>query len=570
MALTFVDRHPIQLAATGIAHSLAPAVDPVTNAPSMDPLEVHRAPDSAGAPGSFALLTTLPPLDAAGTPFVDPLPLTTARYWYKFRHIRGAGLGTFSIPVGPFEAVEIVDRSALLAASISYDPAWIQQNARIGTHTQQLLPNSGFEDDGLPWWAVFGTGTLALVSNSANARSGNRYATITSSTGATATAMPADDRGQPRYFEVNPNDVIQFGGWLYRESGTANVRFTLELTDKDKSNALYVTSANQNTAAWVQVQAQEIVGAGKKYARIYAEVDSTGTATVARVDDVFLRIAFGASTVLNYQGSVTPTPSDASAGVNFQWFTNAGNGGSTRWVALNLPGAGKKIYRPDGATVNVASRAQLPAPTLSQVAGGALAARTRWVMVFLMKDGFFYAGDLGGGAQNESSIAIGANNLLKVMSPAAVAGFDGWAVMVGETSGTECSQAGNEFTAMAFGVDWTEPVGGAAINGRVIYSANWNTQGTGGIITLPAASSTTLNWYLAYDQTIGAVRALNPNGNGVIYAQTTRSATLAQAQNGDNMLALSYQPVTTTTPADGNATSGTPLAVTNDSARLYL
>ncbi len=270
------------------------------------------------------------------------------------------------------------------------------------------------------------------------------------------------------------------------------------------------------------------------------------------------------------QGSMQPVPNNGIQS-GLQWFTNAGNGGSTRWIAINCPPAGKFLYRPDGSTIAIDPWGPAAlTPSLSQVAGGALAARTRFVRIYLMKDGLLYQGTYAGGTANEASLAVSANNLLQVASPTAVAGFDGWAVLVSATSNTECSQGGNEFTALPFGTPWTEPVGGASISGRVLYSSLWNTQGTGGIIFLDAASSTTYYWYLAYDLAMGMVRAINPSGNGSVYSKSAADAVFASAQNGDGLIPLSYGAMTTTTPGDGNATSGNLIATTNTSANIYL
>lgn len=50
--------------------------------------ELYRAPDSAGSPGSYALLATIPAADLNGRGYVyrDILPVTGTQYWYKWRH----------------------------------------------------------------------------------------------------------------------------------------------------------------------------------------------------------------------------------------------------------------------------------------------------------------------------------------------------------------------------------------------------------------------------------------------------------------------------------------------------
>jgi hypothetical protein len=275
---------------TGIVIALAPTYDP--NAVQ----ELWRAADSAGAPDSANAVRvgslSVPP---GGLNYVDHLPTDGTIWWYRTRMTGGPyGDSTYSdwVKLGTADRLSRDGSVGLGAVGANAStPANAQQNARIGPQGN-LLPNPGFED-GLAFWLAL-TGTTTAVNTPANANGGNWYGQLTSTTGVAAQLAAADDASRARYFEVNTNDVVQFGGFLYRESGTANVRYVLELTDKDKANPTLFTSPNQNTAAWLQVQAQTIVAAGKKYARVWAEVDATGVATVARVDDAYMRIALGA------------------------------------------------------------------------------------------------------------------------------------------------------------------------------------------------------------------------------------------------------------------------------------
>src|SRR6266566_5272823 len=280
-----------RLTSTGIVVALQPAGDP--NAM----VELWRAPDLAGAPDTAnALMVYSSVIPLGGINFVDQLKLDGATWWYRLRTNGGQyGPGPYTEwqNLGAADRLVADSVSALVAGDGTVTSAgWQQQNARIGPQGN-LLPNPGFEEDGLPWWYA-DVGTAALITNSANAQSGNRYAQLTSATGVAAALRAVDDAARQRYFEVNTNDVVQWGGWAYRESGTANVRYVVELTDKDKLNPTLFTTPNQNTAAWLQLQAQTIVGAGKKYARVWAEIDATGTGVVARFDDAYLRVALGA------------------------------------------------------------------------------------------------------------------------------------------------------------------------------------------------------------------------------------------------------------------------------------
>src|SRR6266550_469589 len=275
---------------TGIVIALSPTYDP--NAIQ----ELWRAPDSAGAPDTAnAVRVFAQTVPAGGSNYVDGLPTDGVIWWYQTRMTGGPyGDSPFGdwVNLGKADRLSAGAMAALTAVGApAASPAWTQANARIGPQGN-LLPNPGFED-GLAFWLPL-AGAATAINTPAGANGGNWYLQVTSTTGIAAQVTAADDASRSRYFEVNTNDVVQWGGWLYRVSGTANVRYVLELTDKDKLNPTTYTTPSQNTAAWLQVQGQQIVGAGKKYARMWAEADATGTGVVLRVDDAYLRIALGA------------------------------------------------------------------------------------------------------------------------------------------------------------------------------------------------------------------------------------------------------------------------------------
>jgi RHS repeat-associated protein len=91
------------------------------------------------------------------------------------------------------------------------------------------------------------------------------------------------------------------------------------------------------------------------------------------------------------------------------------------------------------------------APTLSQTSGGTLAATTYYAKVTYILNGAETP------ASPESSLAVSANNLLQVTSPASVAGATGYNVYVATVSGQEVKQ---NTSPIALGTAWTEPAGG--------------------------------------------------------------------------------------------------------------
>lgn len=96
MALTFEFVRPVDMTVTGVALWLMPAL--VSGLRSLDPVEVARAPDSAGSPGAWETIARLEPLPSQGRPFTDTRPWTTSLWWYRYRHVRadGAVVSTWS------------------------------------------------------------------------------------------------------------------------------------------------------------------------------------------------------------------------------------------------------------------------------------------------------------------------------------------------------------------------------------------------------------------------------------------------------------------------------------------
>src|SRR5207248_2761787 len=135
-------------------------------------------------------------------------------------------------------------------------------------------------------------------------------------------------------------------------------------------------------------------------------------------------------------------------------------------------------------------------PTLSQVAGGSLGARTRYVRIALLRSGLRWYGYSGTVTDGEASFSVSANNLLKVTSPPAQAGFDGWQPLVGSSANGEVTQS--TVASLSFGQDWTEPTTGADVSNTV--GTPWNsTDWNGATVLIEAAASTTYYFYPYWD-----------------------------------------------------------------------
>jgi hypothetical protein len=240
------------------------------------------------------------------------------------------------------------------------------------------------------------------------------------------------------------------------------------------------------------------------------------------------------SDAFNGQGSMIPVS------MQLQPFSYAAGGPATSrmWVAFTWPAF--TLYRADGTTISVPGSSSLatpPSPTLSQVAGGALGARTLFARIGYLKNRVI----MRVGA--EASLAVSANNLLKVTSPAAVAGYDGWVALVGSSSNGEFIQVDS-----VFGSDFTESVSGFNATTTTPYD-NTNMPNAATAQALPA--STQVFWYPFYDIAAGFI-GFASRGN------TAKSEVDAQTQNGDGRIPVSPGAIFLTTPSGGVPASGAP------------
>jgi RHS repeat-associated protein len=141
------------------------------------------------------------------------------------------------------------------------------------------LPNPGFEQ-GSADWTLYPTG--ASIVTSSRAHSGSNYLQISTSTGSNAVST--------NVIPVSVGDVIIFGGWVYRESGTGYPQWKVELQDANHSPVSYPGGFNPAAGSW-QYQLQTVtVPTGVSYAVLYCELYLPTNASVARFDDGFLNL----------------------------------------------------------------------------------------------------------------------------------------------------------------------------------------------------------------------------------------------------------------------------------------
>jgi hypothetical protein len=243
---------------------------------------------------------------------------------------------------------------------------------------------------------------------------------------------------------------------------------------------------------------------------------------------------FTTSTVLNPQGSIIPAPSTASP------FTTETSGQVAGKMYIRVSWIAQTEYRPDGSTVSITSSASIfsiaAAPTLSQVAGGTRVAVSIFGAIALVKGGKIVS------ISPSTFLAISANNLLKITSPASVAGYDGWIPLVFVGAATP-SYIQNGGATIAFGTDWTEPSTHA-----VTTTTAFSTLNVTGICYIDLAASPQYFFYPYYDGT-----------NVLFSGGANLGANLANAAvmflDGHTPLAGSSG-FTTTTPAIGGSGSG--------------
>ncbi len=287
---------------------------------------------------------------------------------------------------------------------------------------------------------------------------------------------------------------------------------------------------------------------------LQAPTPGTGLPPIATGVDANGNQQIGVSTALNLQGNIP------SAGIPVGFLSISGKAGPGCAVVL-VTWAAQSLVRPDGSSFPLTSStsqgpARPAAATASQVSGGALGARSYSVRVGLVKNGILWAisdGIAGG------SIAISANNLLKVTSPSADANADGWIPLVGVNSaGVEVMQntlgggSIGAITPLAFGTNWTEPTAGANTATDSTHNA-WAFD--------PAPTTVGPRWWnLALSATYVLYATMRISSGVVTFPGgilTATNAADAALQSSDGFVALTNGSLSFATPAASSSGSGT-------------
>jgi hypothetical protein len=445
----------------------------------------------------------------------------------------------------------------------------------LGQNFTQMLANPGFED-GFVFWARNAGADATVILDATKARTGNSYLQVTSAAGVRANAVAVDNTGGFRYFEVNPGDVVQWGGYAYRESGTDNVTLLLQTLDKDKVALVNNVTPAQNTAAWASVESQLVIPAGVKFVKLFCDCDGTGTATVARFDDVFLRMAVADSTVLNPQGSVLPI---ALAG--FLNYTTS-QGTAKPWIAFDW--TAQAIPRPDGSTLTIPVNTSMNVPgtpTLTEI--------TTPPGVTALATGFVYTARVGY-IKNQCIVGISASASINhstagttvavnVPAPPAGTAYDGWCVLIDDVTNPVVlrytSTPGSNTLrwpsvidpCTVYGSAYALDIGGMSA-ATAAYDASWNTKC---VVSHPYNNGAVLAYATAYtlypffDFLCGVVVMAGA-------CDTAANPTLAGIQQADAHYPLGgagaglSPSITVTTPAFA---AGVPVTGNNQGGRNY-
>jgi hypothetical protein len=196
-------------------------------------------------------------------------------------------------------------------------------------------------------------------------------------------------------------------------------------------------------------------------------------------------VSYANSTMLNVTAGAASPMSQTGNGSSTQFQLARLIGGAAADILQNVTVTGLEL---NGAVIPSAGLSAPSAPTLASSVAGSLAATTYYVKItYVTASGETVA-------SSESSLAVGANDVLVVDSPSATAGATGWNAYVSTSTGTETKQT---TSPVAIGTNWTEPTSGL-IGGSALPAGNttgWSINSTG-VVTFSGApkNTTTLTW----------------------------------------------------------------------------
>jgi RHS repeat-associated protein len=147
-------------------------------------------------------------------------------------------------------------------------------------NTETSASNGSFEQ-GSNNWVLWGS-SATVVTNAANAHSGNNYLQISVASGGGAGA-------NNQTVAVQTGDQITFGGWVNLQSGGGgSPGWCLVVLDSSQTAIAYICTPSPTSSGWMYQTATYTVPAGAAYVRLYAQIYQPSVATTIWVDDGFL------------------------------------------------------------------------------------------------------------------------------------------------------------------------------------------------------------------------------------------------------------------------------------------
>lgn len=275
-------------------------------------IELQRAPQSSGAPGTPVTIARLAPFPATGSFYRDLLPIDGAVYYYRHRHVRtGWTAGAYSPWTRAATAQDmpiIVPLPIPVLADGSVTPDMIGDDGivTLGPNGREQLIFNGDVELGLSYWlgmpllSFSPTNADDILSvgqnfglNTASPWAGSKSLQI-DEVGPGTPAMiiqvtrPTDDTGQSRVMLFRVEDDFTFNAQLMAKmSGTGNpaAQITAFCYDKDKAylGNVQLQGSGGLTSSWALYSGHDVaITANTKYISLgVAVAASSGSATVS-------------------------------------------------------------------------------------------------------------------------------------------------------------------------------------------------------------------------------------------------------------------------------------------------
>ncbi len=250
-------------------------------------------PDGQSSSLSSAFTYALPPALTSISPVIGPVgggtsvTLTGANFKSGATVTFGGVAGTNVVVVSGTVITVTAPSNALGAAMV------VVTNPDGQTSALQPVGNPGFEM-GNAGWSFSGSGSESIITSSTQAHSGRNFVQLKSNTGNHPSLSAVFTGVNSSYLPVNPGDVITFGGWVSRVGGDGSARWSLQVSDLNQQNPVYVSTPNVTANTWTFNQQTFVIPSNGRYIRFFAEIYNNSVTATAYFDDaLFLRTTPG-------------------------------------------------------------------------------------------------------------------------------------------------------------------------------------------------------------------------------------------------------------------------------------